>query len=202
MVYRDYMARPYHLKRRAERQDQTRQKIVEAALALHQTKGPTATTMADVAERAKVGRVTVYRHFPDEVALVRACSGQFFGRHPLPDLEPWQSVPDARERLRRGLRDTYAYHRATEAMMARILADAPDLPVLAPYYAYWRRAADVLAADWPVTGRHKTLLRAALALALDFHTWRTLTQAPGLTDKQAIELMERLTCDCPPLGPR
>ena len=192
------MARQYQLKRRAERQDQTRQKIVEAALALHQSKGLTATTMADIAERAKVGRVTVYRHFPDEVALVRACSGQYFERHPLPDLEPWRSVPDARERLRRGLRDTYAYHRATVAMMARVLADAPDLPMLAPYYAYWQRAADVLAEAWPVTGHRKTLLRAAFALALDLHTWRTLTQAQGLTDKQAIELIERLTCDCPP----
>jgi AcrR family transcriptional regulator len=88
------MTRSYRLKRRAERQDQTRQKIVEAAIALHQDKGLAATTMADVAERAGVGRVTVYRHFPDEAALVGACSGQYFERHPLPDPELWLEIAD------------------------------------------------------------------------------------------------------------
>jgi AcrR family transcriptional regulator len=189
------MPRSYRLKRRAERQDQTRQKIIDAAIELHQAKGLMGTTMSDIAARAKVGRVTVYRHFPDEESLVGACSGQYFQRHPLPDLKPWSSIRDATARLRRGLRDTYAYHRATEAMMSRVLADARDLPVMEPYHAHWQRAVDVLAAAWPVTGHHKTLLRAALALALSFDTWRMLVRVQGLTDDQAIKLMLRLTCD-------
>lgn len=58
------MTRPYTLKRRAERQDETRRRIVEAAIELHQTIGPAATTVSEIAQRAGVGRVTVYRHFP------------------------------------------------------------------------------------------------------------------------------------------
>jgi len=191
------MPRSYQLKRRAERQDQTRQKIIEAAIVLHQTKGLVATTVSDIAEHAKVGRVTVYRHFPDEAALVSACSGQYFQRHPLPDPEPWRSIQEPTERLRRGLRETYAYHRETDAMMTQVLADARDHPVMAPYHAHWNCAADILVAAWPVTGRRKVLLRAAFVLAIGFDTWRTLIHGQSLTDDQAIELMLRLTCDCP-----
>ncbi len=72
------MARSYQLKRRGERQHQTRQKIIDAAIDLHQIKGIAATTMSEIAERANVGRVTVYRHFPDEMALVGACAGSIF----------------------------------------------------------------------------------------------------------------------------
>ena len=190
------MARAYQLKRRAERQDQTRQRIIEATIELHQTIGPAATTMSEIAERAQVGRVTVYRHFSDEPTLARACSGQYFERHPFPDPERWKAIPDPGERLRTGLRETYAYHRATEPMMTRVLADARDHPVLAPYHAHWRNAADVLAAPWPARGRRRTLLRAGITLALSFDTWRGLVRDQRLTDEQALELMLRLTCDC------
>lgn len=192
------MARSYRLKQRAERQDQTRQKIVEAAITLHQTKGIAATTMSDIAEHAKVGRVTVYRHFPDEEALARACSGQYFERHPFPDPEPWRSIPDAADRLRRGLRDTYAFHRETAPMMSRVIGEVRDHPVMAPYHTHWRGLADTLIAAWPATGRRKVLLRAAIALALSFDTWRTLVQEQGLTDDQAVELMLKLTCNNSP----
>jgi len=190
------MKRSYQLKQRAESQGRTRQKIVEAAIELHQTKGLAATTMSDIAERAKVGKVTVYRHFPDEETLVGACSGQYFQRHPFPDPEDWRSIQDASERLRRGLRDTYVYHRQTEPMITRVLADARDLPVMDPYHEHWQRAADVLAAAWPASARRNAPLKAALALALSFDTWRLLVCGQGLTDSQAIELMMRLTCDC------
>ena len=86
------MPRPYELKRRAERQEETRRRIVEAAIELHQTVGPAATTISEIADRAGVGRVTVYRHFPDELTLARACSGRYFERHPAPD--PDRPEPD------------------------------------------------------------------------------------------------------------
>lgn len=189
------MARQYQLKRRAERQDETRQRIVEATLALHQTVGPAATTISDIAERAGVGRVTVYRHFPDEPTLSRACSGQYFERRPLPDPQPWAQIADPEERLRSALRETYAYHRLTEAMISHALADARDHPVMAPYHAHWARAADILAAPWKARGRRRRLLRAGIGVALAFDTWRALTHDQGLDDDQAVEVASRLaTC--------
>jgi len=187
------MPRTYQLKQRAESQNRTRQKIVEAAIELHQAKGIAATSMRDIANRAKVGTVTVYRHFPDEAAMVSACSGTYFERNPFPDPEDWFAITDPRDRLRRGLRDTYAYHRATEPMIAKVIGEARDLPVMAPYHAHWRRAADVLLAAWPPEARRDTTLKAAVALALSFDTWRLLVRELGLSDKQAIALMLRLT---------
>ena len=192
------MTRSYQLKSRGDSQNRTRQKIIEAAIHLHQTKGLGATSMNDIAEQAKVGKVTVYRHFPDMAAMVGACSGTYFERHPLPDPESWKSIGDASERFRLGLRQTYAYHRATEPMIAQVLAEARDHPVMAPYHAHWHKAANALAAAWGPADRCKLNLPAAIALALSFDTWRTLARDNALTDKQAIELMVRLTCKCPP----
>lgn len=192
------MPRPYTLKRRAERQVETRQRIVDAAIELHQTIGPTATTISEIAERAGVGRVTVYRHFPDELTLARACSGQYLEHNPPPDPERWRAIADADKRLRTALRETYGYHRATQKMFGHVLADARDHPVMAPYHQHWRRAVDVLLESRPVRGRERTRLRAAIALALSFDTWRTLSREHGLTDRQAADLMVGLARQCNP----
>jgi AcrR family transcriptional regulator len=87
------MARKYELKRRAERMAETRQRITEAAMELHGTVGPARTTVAAIAERAGVERLTVYRHFPDEQALFAACSSHWAQDHPFPDLGPLLGGP-------------------------------------------------------------------------------------------------------------
>ena len=187
--------RRYRLKRRAEQQEETRSRIVEAAIELHQTIGPAATTVSDIAERACVGRVTVYRHFPDELTLAGACSGLYFERNPAPEPSEWERIADPAERLRTALREVYAYHLATEAMMTHVLADARDHPVVRPYHEHWRRAAEVLAGAWRARGRRRTLLEAGIALALSFDTWRTLVRERGLSHDQAVELAARLACE-------
>ena len=189
------MARRYELKRRAENQEETRARIVEAAIELHQTLGPRATTVSDIARRAGVGRVTVYRHFPDELALGRACSGLYNQRNPPPDPDRWKMIADPSERLLTALRETYAYHRATEAMSTRVLADGRDHEIMAPYHAHWQHASDVLLAPSRARGQRRRNLRAGIALALSFETWRTLVGDQGLTDEQAIELATRLATD-------
>jgi len=190
------MPRRYKLKRRAEGQDETRRRIVEAAVTLHGSVGMARTTVTQVAELAGVGRQTVYRHFPDEPALVRACSGLYWGRNPLPDPEPWKEVADPAERVRIALVETYAYHRRTEAMISRAFADAADSPVMQPYHDHWRRAADIVASAWRGRGRRRRregpFLRAAIGHALVFPTWSSLVRDQGLTDRQAVELMHRL----------
>jgi AcrR family transcriptional regulator len=186
------MGRRYELKRRAEQQDETRARIVQAAIELHQTRGPRATTVSELAKRAGVGRVTVYRHFPDELALGRACSGLYYQSHPPPDPETWKATADPVKRLRKALRETYAYHRVTEAMTAHVLADGREHEIMAPYHAHWKRAADVLLAPWRARGARRRDLRAAIALALSFDTWRTLVREQGMTDEQALRLAMRL----------
>src|SRR6187551_1537752 len=88
------MARTYTLKRRAEQQAETRQRLVEAAVDLHGTVGPARTTFSMVAERAGVQRHTLYAHFPDERSLLMACSALTIERDPPPAAEAWHAIED------------------------------------------------------------------------------------------------------------
>src|SRR5262245_3109705 len=97
--------RKYELKQRALEMAETKRRITEAAVELHGTVGPARTTLSAVAERAGVQRHTVYRHFPDELALFGACSEHYFTANPWPDLAPWRTVSDPRQRLSRALDD-------------------------------------------------------------------------------------------------
>lgn len=186
------MTRRYELKRRAERQDETRQRIVDATIELHKTIGAGQTTVSEIAKRAGVGRVTVYRHFPDEEALFYACSGHYFSQHPFPDIEQWREIAEPHDRLRTALRETYAWHEENRQMIAMALGEARELPIMAPYHDFWDEAAEVLTAAWRVRGRRRSTLKAAIALALSFDTHRTLTREQDLTESQSIELMVRL----------
>src|SRR5204863_7097504 len=50
------------------------------------------------------------------------------------------------------------------------------------------QAVDVLADGRPVTGKRRTLLRAALNHATDIHTWQSLVRDGGLSRAEAIAL--------------
>ena len=191
------MTRKYELKRRAEHQEQTRQRIVEAAVQLHGTVGPAKTTISAIAERAGVRRMTVYRHFPDEHALFEACTTHGYATYPPPDPTPWKEITDPEERLRRGLGELYAYYRLTGSMWAKFLRDADEIPVLAelgvgPYFEYLEMVREVLAAGWGVRGKRRRGVLAALGHALELQSWISLTGRQGLDDEQAIDFMVRM----------
>jgi hypothetical protein len=113
----------YELKKRAERQEQTRLRIARAALELHETVGPALTTRSAIAQRAGVTRPTVYSHFPDELSLGKACSSLELSDNPLPDPGPWQEIADPERRLRIALGKLYSYFRRREGLWANILRD-------------------------------------------------------------------------------
>ena len=190
------MARKYELKQRAERLTATRKRIVEATVELHDSLGPSRTTISAIAERAGVQRLTVYRHFPDERTLFQACSGHWTTQNPKPDPAKWALLDDPAERLRTALTEIYAFYRATEGMTGNILRDLPGSPVLqevaAPMIEYWQTVRDVLERGWKARGQKRALLRAVIGHAVDFQTWRSLTGREGLDDVAAAEAMVRL----------
>src|SRR6184192_685689 len=98
-------SRTYELKRRAELQEETRRRIVAAAVELHTTLGPSRTTVQAIAEKAGVTRPTVYAHFPDARSLFEACSGHVRATVPPPDPTAWHSISDPSERLETALRE-------------------------------------------------------------------------------------------------
>jgi AcrR family transcriptional regulator len=186
--------RKYEMKKRAERQRETRRRIVEATVELHRTRGPANTTVSEIAKRAGVNRLTVYNHFPDVTDLLRACSRSWTERHPAPDPTPWARIGDPQRRFRTALTELYGFYTRTEPMRGNVLRDAETMPELAALLAgsvvpYLEALRDLLAEGWVVmTGRRKLLL-ATLELAIDFHTWRSLERASGLSRKEAVEVM-------------
>jgi AcrR family transcriptional regulator len=188
----------YTLKRRAEQQETTRRRIVEAVVELHRTIGPAQTTITAIAERAGVERLTVYRHFPEETELFRACAEHWRAANPPPDVGHWVAIVDPRERLRLALAEVYAYYQRTHAMLGNVLRDADLLPALANQLAGYGQFLDVastiLAVGWDVDEPRERLVTAALVLALHFETWRSLVERQGLTEPEAAELMVGLIC--------
>jgi AcrR family transcriptional regulator len=186
------MSRRYELKKRAERQEQTRRRIVEAAIELHRTKGPARTSLSDVARLAGVQRHTLYRHFPSPWDLLLACSGRFGQEHPPPDVAPWLEISEPERRLRRGLTDLYRFYEEVEDMYASVLRDAEYDP-LTREISQLRQGErlnavqEALLSVVPRTAR----ARATLQLALDFRAWRRLAREGGLSPSQAAEAMTR-----------
>jgi AcrR family transcriptional regulator len=191
------MSRKYELKRRAERQDQTRQRIIDAAISLHTTIGLASTTVSAVAERAGVQRHTVYRHFPDERALGLACSGCYVERYPLPDASAWLTIDNPERRLRRGFSELYAYYAEHGGELAPIMRDMEHHALTRELIEVRMRPAfdrirDVLAEPFHARGARRTRLLAMLELFMHLHTWRMLAHTTSTAE--IVEAAVRAVC--------
>jgi AcrR family transcriptional regulator len=188
--------RRYELKVRAESQRRTRERIVLATMELHREVGPAKTTVAEIARRAGVQRLTVYNHFPEERELFGACQAHWMGLHPLPDLSSALTLSDPTERMRGVLRGLYAWNRETAPMAEKVQRDRSAVPALEALMAQTADArlaqlTEALAGGFGLRGRRAERLRALIRLALDFWTWRRLDRE-GLDDAEAAELMAEL----------
>ena len=188
--------RPYRMKRRAELEEATRQRITESAVELHGTLGPSRTSISAVAERAGVRRSTVYRHFPDEPALFAACSAHWGAANPTPDLARWAAIEDPDERLRRSLEELYAYYRRTQGMLDNLVRDESTVPTVKRqfrgFHDYLTAARDTLMAGRHARGGARQRTQAAIGHAVAFTTWRSLAAEQELDDRHAADLMCRL----------
>jgi AcrR family transcriptional regulator len=183
------MARSYQLKKRAQRQEATRRRIVEAAVDLHGTVGPARTSVSAIAERAGVQRHTYYRHFPEERSLFLACSGLYAERNPMPDPEPWRAIADPETRLRRGLGELYEYYERNEPMLSNVTRDADVHPLTAEIAALRSGPALARIREVLANGRRSKRMLALLDVAIAFPTWRTLTREGGLDRREAVKTM-------------
>jgi AcrR family transcriptional regulator len=188
--------RRYELKARAAAQEATRARIAAAAAELHEEVGPARTTVADIARRAGVQRLTVYNHFPDLAALLPACTAHFLGEHPLPDLEAVFALEDPAERLRATLTALYPWYREAAPMQRRVLGERAAVPELDAWLARSRDPMLAALATRLAAGFERPQARALVALALDFWTWQRLDRE-GLDDAAAADLMTGAVCERP-----
>jgi len=185
--------RKYELKARAESQRETRDRIARVTAELHEEKGVAHTTVAEIARRAGVTRLTVYNHFADLSELLPACAAHYEQLHPTPDFESVLADGDAGERVRGVLGLVYRWYRETEPMYGRLFSDRASVPELDRFLEQnIDRMLAGLGADlvtgFGVRGRRAVRLRALIRVALDFWTWRRLA-GEGLDDEAAADVM-------------
>lgn len=185
--------RKYELKARAESQRETRDRIAKAAADLHEEKGVARTTVAEIARRAGVTRLTVYNHFADLSELFPACAAHYERLHPTPEFGSVLAQADEKERVRGVLSRLYAWYRETEPMYGKLFSDRASVPELDRFLErnvdrMLDELADDLAAAFAVSDGRARGLRALIRLAVDFWTWRRLA-GDGLDDEAAADLM-------------
>lgn len=193
--------RKYELKARAESQRETRERIARATAELHEEKGVAQTTVAEIARRAGVTRLTVYNHFADLSELIPACAAHYGRLHPMPDLGGVLAQAEPGERVRGVLSLLYGWYRETETMYGKLFSDRAAVPELDRFLEQnidhiQAELADDLASGFADRGRRAERRRALIRLALDFWTWHRLSRE-ALDDEAAAVLMaDAVASDC------
>jgi AcrR family transcriptional regulator len=174
--------RKYEKRARADAEAATRAKIAAAAAALHEERGIAGTSVADIARRAGVQRVTVYNHFPDLASLLPACTAHWLVENPLPPMDPADGLEPTLTAL-------YGWYRQTAVMQRRTHGERASVPELDAWMAE--------SGDQIMAGLAQALGGGPLvALAVDFWTWDRLSRE-GLSDAEAAALMARVAATRP-----
>jgi AcrR family transcriptional regulator len=178
------------MKARADRQRATRDRIIQATVDLHREVGPARTSIADIARRAGVQRLTVYNTFPTPSDLFKACQQRFLADSPPPDVRPTNGDPG--KALERALLTMYEWYAANEPMERHVHRDRHLVPQLDELMAKTGDVAVAAIADAHAgalaRGRPSPALRAFIRLAFDFGTWEFLS-TEGLASAKIARTM-------------
>ncbi len=189
--------RKYTMDKRKAAVEETRQRILEATLALHSEKGIFGTSWQDIAKRADVSVGTVYKHFPSLDELVPACGELMYAITRPPSLEDapeiFAGADSLEERLGRLVKELFDFY---ERGAPYIESDFQErqLPMVREWEAYMRATIAGLAREalQPVEP-DEDVVQAASAL-VDFSTFKSFMDR-GIQKEQAAKTMnEVLLC--------
>ena len=193
--------RKYSMDRRKAAVEQTRQRILEATLALHSEKGIFGTSWQDIAKRADVSVGTVYKHFPSIDELVPACGELMYAITRPPSLEDapriFAGAQSLEERLKRLTAELFAFY---ERGAGYIETDFQErrLPAVVEWEAYMRATIAGLVREALIpTGPDEGTVQAASAL-LDFSTFKSFLDRDIHKERAAKTINEVILCwiDC------
>jgi AcrR family transcriptional regulator len=130
--------------RRATTAAQTRDRIVEATLALHRERGIAATSMKDIAQRADVSIGTVYHHFPRYEDAIRACGARTAQRTRLPTLAIFDGIGTVPGRIEALVQELFAFY-DRHPTLPRARCDQDRFPVLREFTTARQERIEALA---------------------------------------------------------
>lgn len=189
--------RKYDLGQRAATAAVTRQRIIEATVALHREQGIAVTTYRDVAARADVGLGTVYRHFPAVDELVTACGVHLFELTEPPGPAVFEGLRTKRARIERLVTEIFCWYERYP-QWRRAICDADKMDVLAR--GVQRRDQVIRDLTEAALGRDADAESCVAVVAvLNFEVYRSLVDA-GSTTAEAASIVSDIMLSGLPRG--
>ena len=189
--------RKYSMDKRKAAAEETRQRILEATLALHSEKGIFGTSWKDIAERADVSVNTVYKHFPSLDELVPACGELMYAITRPPSLEDapriFAGASSLEERLERLIEELFGFY---ERGAPYIETDFQErrLPEVQEWEAYMRATIAGLVREALLpAGPDEGTVQTASAL-LDFSTFKSFVDRGVPEERAATAINDILLC--------
>jgi AcrR family transcriptional regulator len=181
--------------------EETRQRILEATLALHSEKGILGTSWQDIARRADVSVGTVYKHFPSLDELVPACGELMYAITRPPSLEDapqiFAGASSLEERLERLIGELFGFY---ERGAPYIETDFQErrLPMVQEWEVYMRATIAGLVREALVSAGPDERTVGTISALLDFSTFKSFLDRDIPKDQAAKTINEVLLCwiDC------
>jgi AcrR family transcriptional regulator len=180
------------MRNRDESFAQTNRRIVQAAIGLHAERGVLDTSWQDIAERAGVSPVTVYRHFRSLSELIPACARSFVDSvAPLAEEDARAAFAELMlplERLEMLIRDDCSCYARGREWFHAAMRESDLVPELGAVVSAQQATLAILIRaaleDHDPSGE----LVSALQAVIDFPFWRALIQA-GVAEDEAPRIM-------------
>ena len=181
------MPRRYQMATRERAVQETRQRIIDAAISLHAQRGVIATNWEEIAERAGVSTATVYRHFPSLGELVPACARTAFEAGaslptPAQAAAAFAGLTRPAPRIERLIRESCRCYELGAGWLAAARRDAKSVPALDRAVRLQDRVLGVLIqtalGDAFVDAQTMSVIKALI----DFPFWKALTDAGVATE--------------------
>jgi AcrR family transcriptional regulator len=189
--------RKYSMDKRKAAVQETRQRILEATLALHSEKGIFGTSWQDIAHRADVSVGTVYKHFPSLDELVLACGELAYAIVRPPSLEDapqiFAEANSLEERLGRLIEELYAFY---ERGAPYIETDFQErrLPAVVEWEEYMRATIAGLVREALVFAEPDEHTVQSVSALLDFSTFKSFLDRDIQKEQAAKTISEVLLC--------
>jgi AcrR family transcriptional regulator len=177
--------------------EETRQRILEAALALHSEKGIFGTSWQDIAHRADVSVGTVYKHFPSLDELVPACGELVYAITRPPSLEDapqiFAEANSLEERLGHLIEELFAFY---ERGAPYIETDFQErrLAAVVEWEAYMRATIAGLVREALVSAEPDEHTVQSVCALLDFSTFKSFVDRDIQKEQAAKTISEVLLC--------
>ncbi|MCA1688171.1 MAG: TetR/AcrR family transcriptional regulator [Actinobacteria bacterium] len=189
--------RKYTMDKRRAAVEATRQRILEATLALHSEKGIFGTSWQDIAQRADVSVATVYKHFPSLDELVPACGELMYAITRPPSLEDapeiFAGARSLEERLERLISELFDFYKRGAPYIETDFQER-QLPSVQEWEAHMRATIAGLTREalHPVRPDEATV--QAVSALLDFSIFKSFLERDIQKEQAAKAMNEVLLC--------